>query len=124
MTETDQEVISDLPVDLSGFLKRIVVGSTYKASFTMLDDNEDPQDTTGWAMEIVFKKLDGDVVATLTTPASGVVNTPADGRFDMTLSAVATAALNSEHLKITVKVTDAVPETQYIVEGVIPVYYP
>ena len=113
-----------MPVDVSTLWQKINVGADWETTIRMyLDENKTPQDTTGWAMEVKVKKLDGTVLKTLTVGA-GIVNTPAQGKFVITYAAADTATITVQQVKVTVKVTDAGAGIDYLAEGIVDVYFP
>jgi hypothetical protein len=122
MTET---IVEELPIDVSEWWNQITAGADWQTSIYAMDDNEEPDDTTGWAMEIKFAKLDGTVLKTLSV-GSGIVNNASDGRFDVTYAAADTVLLKVEEVKVSVKVTDdAIPaQVQYWYVANLPVFYP
>lgn len=101
-------IIESGPIDLSDILPKISPGYDWEWAFYVLDDNDDPVDTTDWACEIKIKdKANGETKATLSTATGEIVNTPATGEFAISYVAAGTALLDCRQVVFDVKTTDA-----------------
>jgi hypothetical protein len=70
-------------------------GSNFTIGFTVLDDNNDPVDITGWSLTYTWKVRDSDAAAVLTkTTANAIALTdPTNGVGTITLVPADTASL-------------------------------
>ena len=105
---TEEIIIERGPIDLSDLLENIAPGYDWAWSFYVLDDNDNPQDTTGYSCEIKLRdKPNGEVKATLSTTGGEIVNTPSQGLYSITWSAADNADLDCQQIVFDVKLTDA-----------------
>lgn len=105
---TEEVIINVEPIDLSDILPPIAPGYTWSWTFFVLDDNDDPIDTTSWACEIHLKnKANGETKATMSTTGGEITNTPASGQFSVVLPAADTALIDCRQVVFDVKLTDA-----------------
>ena len=93
------------PPDLSDVIPAIYPGYEWEWAIAKLDDNKDPEDTTGWTCEIVLKDVaNGETKATLTT-SDYITNTPAEGEFAVAWPYAQTALLDCGQVKFVVALT-------------------
>jgi hypothetical protein len=119
---TDNIIISDMPVDLSAVLPRINPGFDWVWAWYVLDDNDQPEDTTGWTAEIDIREtVGGPLIKKLSTATGEIVNTPSAGRFDVSYLAVETKKIHVRQIVFDVKEIDGTGGTDRILKGTIPV---
>lgn len=115
---TDIEITTDeLPITLD--LPPIKCGSDYQFSIQILDDNDDPVNTTGWDMEIKGRShsVNGTELFDLTT-AVEITHTPASGLFTILIDNTITSALTVSKVYWDCKVTDDGDLVTFPFEGV------
>lgn len=122
-TTTSEIIVEEMPITLK--LPPITAGSDYQFSLQILDDNDNPQNTTGWSMEIKGREMDasGSQLFDLTV-GSGIVHTASVGKFDVTISRTVSVTLNIPYVAWDCKVTDASGNVTFPFEGVIKVRQP
>lgn len=82
MTTDEQIIVSDLPITLD--LHPIKQNADWEVTFTVEDDNEDPEDITGWTAAMDIRLPDGTLLIAMTT-ADKITNGGATGEFTIRL---------------------------------------
>lgn len=116
MSTTQVIDIDQLPITLD--LPPIKIGQDYEFTIEILDDNEDPKDTTSWAMAIKGREghANGAEVFSLTI-GSGITHTAALGKFQVKLADTVTALFNTHKIAWDCKITDANGDITFPFEG-------
>lgn len=108
--------IDQLPITLD--MPPIKPGQDYPFTIEILDDNEEPENTTGWTMAIKGRanNANGDEVFSLTV-SNGITHTPASGKFDIKIPDTTTTNFKVNKIVWDVKITDANGDITYPFEG-------
>jgi hypothetical protein len=119
MTTITEITVDELPITLK--MGPIVTGSDYEFTIQMLDDNDDPQDTTGWTMQIMGR-ADGPNGAQLfnltSNPAAGITMTAATGNFAVKIADTITTTIKVSKVAWDCKVVDASSDVTFPFRGV------
>lgn len=116
MSNTQVITTDVLPITLD--LPPIKIGQDYEFTIEMLDDNDDPRDTTDWTMQIKGREnnANGEEVFNLTV-GSGITHTPAAGKFQIKISDTITSTFNVSKIAWDCLVTDANGDKTFPFEG-------
>jgi len=116
MSGTQVLDIDQLPITLD--LPPIKVGQDYEFTIEILDDNEAPQDTTDWTMEMKGRtpNANGEEAFSLSVGA-GITHTPAEGKFVVKIANTVTSLFNVSSIVWDVKITDANSDVTFPFEG-------
>jgi len=108
MTSTTQEeVYSDFPVDLTGWLPPISPGFPWKWTWQEQDDNGQARDISNWTAEMDLRPTPaGRLYAKLSTLTGEITNGGATGIFSVTMTPAQTARFSPGAAVTNVKVTD------------------
>lgn len=109
--------IEELPITLD--LAPIKVGSDYTFTIEIEDDNGDPQNTTGWDMEIAARAsgVNGPEIFRLAL-ANGITHTAPIGRFAVKISHDTTSNITVSRLYWDCKIIDSNGDVTFPFEGI------
>lgn len=116
-----QEITVDvLPITLN--LPPCKVGQDYEFTIEILDDNDDPRNTTSWTMQIMGREnnANGEQAFNLTI-GSGITHTAAEGKFQIKIADTVTTLFNVSRIAWDCMITDANGDKTFPFEGVLDI---
>jgi hypothetical protein len=122
MSTLTEITVDELPITLD--LPPIVTGSDYEFTIQMLDDNEDPQVTTSWTMQIMGRANgpNGEQLFNLTSsPAAGITMTAGTGTFVVKIADTVTSTIKVSKVYWDCKVVDASSDVTFPFRGVLDI---